>query len=339
MALKGSQIDRVYSTVAAFLPNANVQFQLDTTSIVKELQFQLTGTLTLAGYTAPPVARVESIENLIGNLVISGTGKNSGAQSDQFCATDAAYMAYRTLCMEGTKPARLGIGTANAAYAFSSTFKKYFGALRLGNPALSQNCYLDSRNLSTFTAAFQWRDVNAMIEPGTGTGGTATLSGAQVTILSREYQGSAATGRNPYIKESQRTFDLTNLSGLDRVFLNTPVGNWISRQTFKTTIGDQVYCDPSDAVIATTARVEGAHVKTVQNGNFTWLDTTEAQLKAHNKTDYGLESFPVGYATKEYVGGINVVNATDMKNLADITYTSGSVNTLQITDEQVIFAK
>jgi hypothetical protein len=336
--VQGNYIDRVYNTVAAFAANAAVTFQLTTTSIVAELQFRLTGTLTNAGFSAAPTKRVESLENLIALLNISGNGKVTGAQSAAFNATDAAYMAYKTRCMEGTQPERVDVGTTNAAYNFVSTFKKYFGAKRSGSASFYQSTFLDSRNLSSFTAAFQWRDVTALIDPTTGTGGTSTLSNVQVTILSREYQGGPPTANAPYVQESQRAFNIVN-SQLAQPFLNAPTGGWMPRQTFKGLVGDTNYADPSDALIATTLRAEGAHLTTIQNGNYTWMDTTYAHARAIAKTLYQLETVPTGYATLEYPGGLNLASALTLQNNLDITYTGGNTNTLQITDEQVIFAK
>lgn len=335
--VRGNFIDRIYNTVVPYVANAAAVFVLDTTAIVAELQFRLTGTLTNAAYSTAPTKRVESIENLISSLRIIGNGKVTGAQSDSFCDVDAAYLAYKTRIMESTAPERVDVGTTNAAYNFVSTFKRYFGAKRSGNSSFYQSCFLDSRNLSRFTANFQWRDVTAMVEAGVG--GTSTLSNVQCTILSREYQGGPATTNAPYVKESQRKFDLTNLGGLNKPFLNAPVGGWMPRQTFKTTVGDTDYADPSDVVIATSQKPEGAHIQTQQNGNYLWMDTTYLQQRAVDKVLYNLEAIPTGYVTLEYPNGLNLRSANTLQNNLDITFTGGSTNTLQITDEQVVFKK
>jgi hypothetical protein len=335
--VQGNYIDRVYNTVAAFSANAATTFALNITSIVAELQFRLTGTLTNAGYSAAPTKRVESIENLLAQLRIVGNGKVSGAQSDSFVAADAAYLAYKTRIMESTAPSRVDVGITNAAYAFTSTFKHYFGAKRSGNASFYQSCFLDSRNLSAFTANFQWRDATAMVEGGTG--GTSVLSNVQVAILSREYQGGPPTTRAPYVKVSQRQFDLTNLAGLSVPFKNAPVGNYMPRQTFKTMVGDTNFADPSDAVIATTQRPEGAHIVTKQNGNYEWMNTTYLHQRDADKTLYNLETLPTGYCTLEYPGGLNLAKAISLDNILDITFTNSNTNTLQITDEEVVFSK
>jgi hypothetical protein len=218
------------------------------------------------------------------------------------------------------------------------------GPKGIGNANLFESCYLDARNFSTLTLGLTYRDQTAMVAGGTG--GTATLSGVQVAVLSREYQGGAPTANMPYVQESQRQFDLTNLAGLDVPFRNAPTGQWMRRQTFKTTVGATTYADPSDGVIYTTQRAEGAHIKAIQQGNFSWLDTTYLHLKAQDKIAYGLESIPVGYATVECIGGggggtpnaWNLRSVTTLDNKADITFTNSNTNTLQITDEQVCFA-
>ena len=336
--VRGNFIDRIYNTVIPFVANAAQVFQLSTTAIVAELQFRLTGTLTNAGFSAAPTKRVESLENLISLLNITGNGKVTGAQSAPFCSVDAAYLAYKTRCMEATAPYRVDVGTTNAAYPFVSTFKKYFGAKRSGSSSFYQSCFADARNMSTFTASVQWRDVTAVIDPTTGTGGTSTLSAVQIAVLSREYQGGPPTTGAPYVMESQRSFNIAN-SGLLTPFLNAPVNNWMPRQTFKSMVGDVNYADPSDALIATTQRPEGAHIQTQQNGNYLWMDTTYLSQRDVDKTLYKLETLPTGYVTLEYPGGLNLATAATLQNNIDVTYTGGNTNTLQITDEQVVFAK
>jgi hypothetical protein len=336
----GNPVDRVYTTVAAYQPNSNVPFLLDTNALIEELQFQLSGTLTNAAYTTAPIKRVESLENLIANVRLSGTAKNTGGRTADYCSTDAAYMAYRTRTMETTAPVRTDVGVTNAAYAFLSTFKKYFGAKRLG--AFYPFTFLDSRNLSSLTANFQFRDVNAILDLSAAVGGTSVLSGVQITVHSREWQDGAIVANAPYVKESQRSFDLTNLGGVDKDFLNAPVGNVLTRQTFKGSVGNTAYSDPSDAIFATVAKLEGAHVKTILNSNYTRSDSTYPQMRANEKTLYNLETVPTGYVTQEYSRTGSIGNALDvrrartLKNVLDITYTGGSTNTLQITDEEIV---
>ncbi len=336
----GNPVDRVYTSVIPFQANANVAFALDTNALVEELQFQITGTLTNAAYTTAPVKRVESLENLIANLRISGTAKNTGGRTADYCSVDGAYLAYRSRCMETTAPVRTDVGTANAAYAFISTFKKYFGAKRLG--AFYPYTFLDSRNLSSFTVNTQFRDVNALLDLTAAVGGTAVLTAVQMTVHSREWQDGAVVANAPYVRETQRSFDLTNYSGVDKDLLNAPVGNVLTRQTFKGTVGDTVYSDPSDAIFATAAKLEGPHIKTVLNGNYTRSDSTYPQMRANEKTLYSLETVPTGYVTQEYSRTGSIGNALDvrrartLKNVADLTFTAGSTNTLQITDEEVV---
>lgn len=336
----GNPVDRVYTTVLPYQANSNVPFALDTNGLVEELQFQLQGTLTNAGFTTAPIKRVESLENIIANLRVSGTAKTTGGRTADFCAVDAAYLAYRTRTMETTAPVRTDVGTANAAYSFLSTFKKYFGAKRLGG--FYPYTFLDARQLSSFTVNAQFRDVNALLDLSAAVGGTATLSNVLITVHSREWQDGPLIGPAPYVKETQRTFDLTNYGGVDKDFLNAPVGNVISRQTFKGMVGNTAYADPSDAIFATTAKQEGPHIKTILNSNYTRTDSVYGQMRAFDKTLYNVETLPTGYVTQEYSRTGSIGNALDvrrartLKNVLDINFTAGSTNTLQITDEEIV---
>ena len=338
----GTAYEKTYTVPIPYAANTPSIFNLDVDCLLETLQFQLSGTLTLAGWATAPVKRIEAVENLIRSVQIAGTTKVSGLPSDTFCDVEAAYLAYQTKMLETTAPSKVDVGTANAAYNFSSTFKRYFGLKRhQGNYT---DGFLETRNLATLTATLNWRDVNAMIQPGTGTGGgTSVLSGVQATVHSIQWRGGAVLNRKVYLKQSTRQFDLTNLTGLNQPFKNAPVGAWMPKQTFKTTAGDVDYADPTNAILATTAQSQGAFIRTVQGGDFHWLDSSAAQLQAKMKTDYAVESLPVGYYTAEYSrtktwgGDLNLTQARTLDNILDLTTVGGVTNTLRITDEQVIF--
>lgn len=339
----GNAVEKTYPTLIAFNAGGATPFSLDVTRIIETLQFQLTGTLTNAGYTTAPVKRVESLENLIRSLEIEGVSKGTGLQADKFTAVDAAYLVYQTRCLETTAPDRVDVGTANAVYNFRSTWNKYFGLKRHSGAGEYQAGFLDSRFLSTLTATLNFRDVTAVIDPTTGVAGTSVLSNVNVAVHSIEWSGAPKGIRNLYLKQSQRSFDLTNLSGLNQPFLNAPVGSFMPRQTFKTTVGNTAYSDPTNSVLTTTLQAKGAFLRTNQNGDFDWLNISAAHLQSKMKTDYSVESLPAGYYTQEYsrtrdlAGDIDLRAAQNLTNFIDLTTTAGSTNTLQITDERVIY--
>ena len=341
----GNAVERTYATNIPYVAGSNPTFALTNNELVETLQLTLSGTLTNTGYTTAPVKRVEGIENLIRKVNITGNSRGSGRQSDTFTDVDFAFLAYQTRILETTAPARTDVGTANAIYNFATTANKYFGFKRLGgNYALG---FLDSRYLNSFNLGIQFRDLSAVIDPGTGVAGTSALSNVALQVHSIHWEGGPLGVRAFYQKQSQRQFDLTNLSSLNVPFANAPVGNFLQRQTFKTTVGDADYADPSDAVLATSLQAQGAFLQVRQNDNFNSFQASISALKSKMKLDYSLESVPVGYTTAELSRTHTFADLLDARNLRsgglanklDLTTVAGSINTLQITDEQIVYRK
>jgi hypothetical protein len=322
--------------VAIFAANSNVQQQLQDNYAQEHLSFRLTGNLTLAGYTAAPAKLVESLENLISSLQITATGKGAGATTDQVCSVDAAFLAFKTRIMEGTAPTRTDVGTANGTYAFESNFKKYFVDPRSNRGGLT---VLYTALLSTLTASYQFRDSTALVTGGTG--GTATLSGVQITVQSREYLGLPLQTPSPYVKETQRLFNITQSQNLYRA-QNVPVGNILRRQTIKGMLGANNYSDPSDSLFGATGKLEGPHVQLVINNQTKLLDMVYQQMRADDKTLFSLESIPAGYVQYEPARNARLNQSIPLGNVAvadnylDLNYTAGSTNSIQITDEQIV---
>ena len=352
MARTGSTaipVERTYPGVITFAANQQVTFPLSISSIVEELQFQLSGVLTLAGYTAPPTIRAEAPENIIYKMGLNGNAVSSGATAVNLSSVDAAFLRFKTMITESLAPTRVMPLAANGAQPFSTNFTKYFGATMF--PKLKRATYLDSRLMQSLGLAFTFRDVNSMVVPGSGTAGNATLTSASIIVHSREWQSTSTanrTARRMYLKESQREFDLTNVSGVDRPFPNIPVGGVLARQTFKGCVGVGVdYADPSDAIFATTIRPEGPHIKTNvigQGGTATPFDVVYSLLQQQNRHDYSLpNAWPVGYAvyepavrTRSFKQALQLNSALSANNTADITPVTGQQNTLWITDEQLL---
>src|SRR5260370_32015105 len=55
------------------------------------IDFRLTGTLTLASYTTAPTKLVESVENLVAQVLVQATGKGGAAGIGVIKAIDFAY--------------------------------------------------------------------------------------------------------------------------------------------------------------------------------------------------------------------------------------------------------
>jgi len=331
-------VDRLIGnpTVVNFAANANVQQQLQDNYAMEFLAMRLTGTLTLASYSAAPAKLVESIENLIQTLGLQSTGNGPGATTDQLINVDAALLFFKTQIMEGTKPTRTDVGTANGAYAFETNFKHYFIDPRSNASRLTT---LFTNLLSSLTAQYQFRDQTAMVTGGTG--GTAVLSGVQLTVQSREYLGLKPPSPSPYVKLSQRLFNITqsqNAFDCNRV----PVGNTLRRQYFKGMLGANNFSDPSDTVFGATGKPEGPHITLSLNNATTKLDQVYQQLRADNKLLFGVETIPTGYAvyeparTRRLDHSIPMLGVGNADNFIDVNYTGGSTNTIVITDEELV---
>jgi hypothetical protein len=323
-------------TVVNLATNANVQQQLQNNYALEFLHFRFTGNLTLASYTSAPAKYVESLENLLAFLQITATGKSAGATTDTLCNVDGGFLFRKTQIMEGTSPVRTDVGTANGAYAFETNFKRYFADPRSNASRLTM---LYTAGLSSLTAAYQFRDQTAMVTGGTA--GTATLNSAQITVQAREYLGVSAPTPSPYVKETQRTFNITQ-SQNGFVADKIPVGNVLRRQWFKGMLGAVNYADPSDSIFGATGKPEGPHVQLWINNATLKLDQVYQQLRADNKTLFGIETMAPGWAVyeparnKKLINSLPFGNVANAQNNVDVNFTSGSINTLQITDEQIV---
>ena len=323
-------------TVVAFAANANVQQQLQNNYSLEFLAMRLSGTAVLASYSTAPAKYVESLENLIATYYLQATGNQAGATTDQLCAVDGPFLRLKTRLLQGTDVTRTDIGTANGTYAFETNLKRFFVDPRSDKPRLTM---LYTSLLSSLTAAFQFRDATALVSGGVG--GTTTLSNVMVTTQARMYLGMTPPSPSPYVKETQRTLPVNasqNLMDFNRV----PVGQVLRRQYFKGMVGNVNYADPSDTIFGATGKPEGPHIQLQINNATIKLDQVYQQMRADNKQLFGIETMPTGYAVYEPSRNKKLVNSIPLKNVAnadnfiDVNYTAGSINTIQITDEQIV---
>ncbi len=323
-------------SVAAFVANSPVQQDFTTPHALDFLKMRLTGTLTLAGFTTAPAQFTESLENLIASFNLAATGKTAGATTDLLSSVDAAFLRFKTRMMEGTDVTRTPISTANGAYAFETNWKKYFVDPRSDKGALTR---LFAGTLSSLTATFQFRDPTAMVYGGVG--GTAVLSGVQIVTQIRGYLNASMPTPSPYVRETQRTYTV-NQSQDGFVCDRVPTGNILRRQYFKGMVGPTNYADPSNSIFGSQAKVEGPHTTFIINNTVPILDQVMPMLQDDNKSLFGVESVPAGYAifeparNKRLSKSLPMAGVDSAQNTFDVTYTPGSVNTIQITDENLV---
>ena len=303
------------------------------------IDFRLTGTLTLASYTTAPTKLVESIENLIAQLLIQATGKGGSAGIGTLKAIDFAYGAVMTKFMENTAPVRVDVGTTNAAFNFETNVRVYFSLPPKGRPIgsltpqeLFQTLLLDARFLSNFTATFQFRDQTALVTGGVA--GAATLSNVQVTTQVREITGLPPVQR-PFVRETQQLFDVT-VSQLEKTYKDIPVGNRIRRITFKGTVGANSFSDPSDAPFNNTTRAEGPRLRLKENNAFNIMDLNYFQQRNANKMKFNLETMPTGYVVWEPASGRDTRGVERLDLVADVNFTGSNTNEIQATTQEVV---
>lgn len=332
-----------------FLANSPVVQKVDKGfQQIAYMDIRLTGTVTHAGYTVPPSKLVEDVENLISQVILSGTGKGSAANIGAIKSVDAAYLYFISTMLEGTSLPRTDADTNNAAYNFESNFRLYFAlppkGRRVANLTAKElfYCHLfDARFVTNLSLQFQFRDQTAMFSGTGANGGTTTLSSVQITVMVRELTGfpsHTAQGKpiiRPFVKESQFLFDVT-ATALAKQFKDLPVGNLYRRITFKGTVGANNFSDPSDAPFSNTSRTDGPHLTLKENLSFQFMDVIYQQLRAANKTLFGIENMPTGYAVWDPGTGRNTANLQRLDLFADVNFTNANTNEIQATVQEVV---
>lgn len=332
--IAGDPVNVAYASNAAVVQRLDKGYQQ-----IAWMDFRLTGTLTLASYTVAPTKLVESIENLVANLLLQATGKGGAAGWGTLKAVDFSYLNFLTKLFEGTAPVRTDVGTTNAAFNFETNVRAYFSLPPFGRPVgsltpgeLKSTLLLDARYLSNFTATFQFRDQTAMVTGGTG--GTATLSNVQITTQVREVTGFPPQ-RRPFVRETQQLFDVT-VSQLEKKYKDIPVGNRIRRITFKGTVGANTFSDPSDAPFNNATRAEGPRMRLKENNAFDIMDLNYFQQRNANKTKFGLETMPTGYVAWEPPSARDTRGVERLDLVVDVNFTGSNTNEIQATTQEVV---
>lgn len=344
-------VDRVAGDPSPILYTANspvIQKMDKGFQLIAYCDVRLTGTLTLAGYTAPPTKLVEAVENLVAGITVSATGKGSMANIGAVKSVDLSYLYFMSTMLEGTPLPRTDVDTNNSAYTFETNARIYFAlppkARRIATltPSELYYCHLfDARFVTNLLLTTQFRDQTAMVTGGTG--GTATLSSVQLTVQVRELTGFPSNRANgtpiirPYVKESQLLFDVT-ATQLQKQYKDLPVGNLYRRITFKGTVGANPYSDPADTPFnyTGTGRADGPHITLKENLSYTFLDVIYQQLRAANKTTFGVENLPAGYALWDPGSGRNTAGLQRMDLFVDTNFTNSSTNEIQATIQEVV---
>lgn len=326
-------VDRIVGNpqINNYAPNTPVLQTLDRLAILDEIAIRVSGTLTLASFSVAPTKLTEAVQNLIGAVELSATGQIS----ETFKAAGFDWFSRQMQLLEGTAPMLTDIGTSNQAYDFEGQAKLYLRGARWRNWS---NTLLDTRLLSNLSLKLNWRDQTAMVTGGTG--GTATLSNTKATLLAREWYG-VDVSKTPAFGHLRETELLTNVAVSQQGFQvnNLPVGALIRRMALKGMVGGNAYSDPTDELFDPTRPVN----LQIQDGAVYPMQGNYLQLRARNKSQFNLESFPSGHVIWEPSMHATDAEQYDARNkrqlsaLVDVAYTASNTNTLAIrTVEHVL---
>jgi hypothetical protein len=332
--------------------NTVTEADMPRTAVEEYWDLFLTGTLTLASYTTAPTDFIEAPETLIYSVQVNANAAVKGGVNEVFKNVDFPYLRFITHIYNGTDVTRSGIGTANAAYNFSSTPRLWFTdpLAKLPNgKSTAKSTMLDARLLSSLKLDIGWRDQTALVYGGVA--GTATLSATQLQVLATHYYGVAnvapngATITRNYLREVQQNYPVVSTS-IDYQFQNLRVGAVLHRLTIKALLQPSgapstvSFADPSNVILNTnTTRAQGAQMSVKINNNaYIPLNTVALQLQ---NSDTKLFNLTNGWITGYYVyetstshnprAMLNLRTAINMSLWADTEFTTGVQNNLQLT--------
>jgi hypothetical protein len=338
--------------VLDYAANQIVESIMPNTAVEEHWDLLLEGTLTLAGYTTPPSAFVEALENLLYTVQVNASAAVPGGVNEQFKNTDAAYLRFITNIYTQQDVTRTNIGTANQAYDFLTTPRINFGDPLAIDSTTGKKCgqryWLDARLLSASGLKLDigYRDQTAMVYGGVD--GTATLSNTSTQVKARHYFGipnqtsSGATIARLYLREVQQQYPVIN-SGVDQQFYNLRTGAILHRLTIKGLVAPSTtgvsFADPSDLPLGSNfTRAEGPHVKLKINNNaYTPLDSVYSQLQNGDVKLFNLaNAWPAGYnvfepsASHSIQGMLNLRAAVNMTLWGD-TEVESTPTSIQLT--------
>jgi|GEM_PF-5510966 len=171
-----------------FAANQQSVSQMDRTGLYDFLLLTLSYTATNAGYSAQSTMVgsnfYEQVLNLVQNVTLTATANSAGGTTDTVCNTDLLSLAvYQYYYSGGTIPGTPFSSFSNAAFNVSAGVKIPFVDPWSNKPGLTR---MDARLLSQLQLQVNWRDSTAVAAGGTG--GTTTISNAQIVVTVREWQ-------------------------------------------------------------------------------------------------------------------------------------------------------
>lgn len=267
--------------INSFSANNTVTQIMDTTAVEQHWDLQMTGFITLAGFTTAPSPFVEAPETLIFSVRVNANAAVPGGVNETFKAIDMPYLRFITNLYEKQDYVRTQPGTTNAQQFFEANPRLYFGdpvAIdSVTGKSAEARYWLDGRLLSAsgLTLSIGWRDENGMFYGGVG--GTYAFSSTQITVKARHYFGipnqtaQGATIARQYIREVQQQFPVLS-TGVDQQFYNLRVGAILHRLVIKGLVAPAntgvSFADPSSTPLGTNlTRAEGPRVKLKVNNN------------------------------------------------------------------------
>lgn len=279
-----------------WVANQQQQSNIDRTGLYDYLMLNLSYTLTLASYSALPTAvgsnGYENGLNLVQSVLLQATGNAAGATTDTVCNVDLVTLGvYQYYYNNGILPGAPLNPTANAAYNAAYGVKIFFIDPWSNKQTLTR---LDSRLLSSLQLTIGWRDQTALVAGGTG--GTATLTNAQMVLSVREWQNIAQRLR-PWLRMSYRQTQIVSQQNAFDV-QGVPIGNVLRRELLQgivPAVAGYNYGWSSAAAFGSTGQAQGPMWTIQINSSTNVLNSSLAQIAAGNVSLLNLQ--PTGWGS------------------------------------------
>jgi hypothetical protein len=266
-----------------YVPNQQQISQIDRTGLYDFLQLQLSYTTTLASYSTLPSAvgsnGYEQALNLVQNVTLTATGNAAGATTDTLVNTDLLSLGvYQYYYSGGAIPGVPFGSLSNAAQNITAAVKVMFIDPWSNKSTLTR---LDSRLLSQLQLSLSWRDPTAITTGGSG--GTTTLTNAQVVLSVREWQNIVQRLR-PWLRTSYRQGQIVSQQNALDV-QGVPVSNILRREMLQGIVpaaSGYNYGWSSAAAFGASGQAQGPMWSLLINNSTQVLNTSLANLISDN---------------------------------------------------------
>lgn len=260
--------------------------------VYTRLNCRLTGTLVIAGGTTSGAAVAENPASIIKQIQLKLGGKVT-----PILAPASSLYQYSSI-FSGSAGELTAVANGDAA---TTNFIQDFH-LFLETPKCLQpwHTWLNSKNWDMLEFGVLWGSVEDLVAGGDR---TKTLSNIKLEVLSLEIT-DPITGVFSIGAIGERAFSLdSTVSGKS---FDLPKGNLLRGVIIKTTD----VLAPANTILTGTIAV-------VTNGINYHRKINAVQLRAENKLQFGMETFPTGYYVLDFLEDGNIENMIDLRNVSE----------------------